>query len=86
MHPVAMIVMSALQPSDICGYGDARLKDTGALRAIKGSGVKIELELICRVLGVVRKEWGVHPATNAASGTPVDRPPGASLRGGGRRR
>jgi len=60
--------MSVLQPCDIATYRDERKK------LVKGATVKKELELICRVIGIARAEWGVHVAQNPASGRLVPRP------------
>ncbi len=66
--PIALVRMSALQSSDIAAYRDKRLQ------LVKGATVKKELELICRVIGIARAEWGVHMAVNPASGRLVPRP------------
>jgi len=67
-HPMALLRMSVLQPPDLCAYRDERKK------LVKGASVTKELELICRVIGIARAEWGVHLAVNPASGALVSRP------------
>jgi integrase len=67
--PIAMIKLSMLQQSDFAAYRDARCQ------RVKGATVKKELELFCRVIGLARREWGIHMSVNPASGTLVARPP-----------
>ena len=66
--PLAGVRMSVLQSSDIVKYRDARTQ------LVKGSTVRKELELVCRVIAIARAEWGVHLALNPASGRLVRRP------------
>lgn len=66
--PIAGIQMSLLQPSDFAAYRDARCKQ------VKGSTVKKELELFCRVIAIARREWSIHLPINPASGEHVSRP------------
>ena len=67
-HAIGRIRMSVLQASDIVGYRDERVK------VVKGATVKKELELLSRVIAIARAEWGIHVATNPASGRFVKRP------------
>jgi integrase len=67
-HPLCLIRVSVLQPSDIARFRDERV------RHVKGATVRKELELISRVIGVARAEWGIHLAHNPASGVLVKRP------------
>jgi hypothetical protein len=67
-HALARIRMSILQASDIVTYRDERVK------VVKGATVKKELELLARVIAIARAEWGIHMATNPASGRLVKRP------------
>ena len=67
-HAIGRIQMSVLQASDIVGYSEERVK------VVKGATVKKELELLSRVIGIGRAEWGIHMATNPASGRFVKRP------------
>ena len=67
-HDIARIRMSILQASDIVTYRDERVK------VVKGATVKKELELLARVIAIARAEWGIHMATNPASGRLVKRP------------
>ena len=67
-HAIARIRMSILQASDIVTYRDERVK------IVKGATVKKELELMARVIAIAKREWGIHMATNPASGRLVTRP------------
>ena len=65
---LAKMRMSALKPQHLAEHRDARLK------VVKGSTVRKELELIGRVIGLARREWGLSLALNPASGEHVSRP------------
>jgi integrase len=67
-HPIALLRMAVLQPSDISAYRKEREK------LVKGATVTKELELICRVIGIARAEWGMHMAVNPASARLAPRP------------
>lgn len=67
--PLARIKVSMLRPSDFAAYRDARCQQ------VKGTTVKKELELFCRVIGLARREWDIHLPVNPASGALVARPP-----------
>jgi len=73
-QPVAAIRMSLLQPSDLCAYRDWRLKGADGIPRVKGTTMKKELELICRVIGLAMREWNIHLAFNPASAERVARP------------
>ncbi|PZP91956.1 MAG: hypothetical protein DI587_33260 [Variovorax paradoxus] len=76
-QPIAAIRMNLLQKSDLCAYRDARLNGSVDVPAVKGSTVKKELELICRVIGLAIREWGIHLPFNPASAQHVARPAAA---------
>jgi integrase len=42
---------------------------------VKGTTVKKELALVCRVIGMAMREWNIHLAFNPASAARVARPP-----------
>lgn len=67
--PIANIKMSLLLASDVVALRDDRLQQ------VKGATVRKELELICRVIAVARREWKIFLAQNVASGELVRRPP-----------
>lgn len=65
--------MSVLQPGDIAAYRYARLHGLLGDPPVNCATVNKELELMGRVIALVRPEWKLHLASNPASGKLVTR-------------
>jgi len=64
---LAQYKVAALSGKVIADYRDRRLRGTAKDRAVSGSTVNRELNLLGHVLNVARKEWGVHMDVNPVS-------------------
>lgn len=87
-HPIANTPMHMLQKADVAAYRDERLtggfveSDGGrklsveerTWRAVKGSTVTKELELMARIIKKAMQEWNIHIPINPASGLHCARP------------
>jgi integrase len=84
-HPITLIRMSAIQPSDFADYRNQRLKggfvevrgggeEPKIWSAVKGTSVTRELAIMSHVIAIARREWNIHLVINPASGEHTSRP------------